>query len=814
MNGRGPRENANFLDRIKNVDVLKSPYPRHLAPAARTPVAAQSARPCHGRNSALYSPVRPIPAPAPAPVHTFSYVPPVRPSPVVRPGSLAVSPVGSATYTGPAVFGYCPSAVQHRSIPDYPGSVQPVRGLSYTSPEQRHVPSSSRPARLSSAGVPGDAISLYNWHVGIDPAKRSVIVLGSYDKPSGETVNRHSSAIKRSLGSHMLLSMKDAVYVLVGPVNEEVMRAKGFPVYLIRAFSQGFPANWERLTNDFMDQLASPRHNGATRPSVRSPDFLHHGPLSLVRNDSSEGYYQSGVGSDRFGVIAEDEEAPEVDEPPSSSGLSGSFRDLAFDRTARSTEAPSIRPHDPSSSSVYRSGSALFSTGRFGKPDAARAADIAQPRVVAEQVPGHPDVQSDDGFDVLAQRDSPINDEEAASELETAVPERESNALGKANFDDEPSIGHMSARAETCASEGATSSDSESVDRAKDQPVVDELGTATPSSRSRAMSVTATASGAITTPRRRSQMRVVESSDESMPNVAASAPVANPGKATRRAGTRLSAGAATGLKTKSPAGAKTTRRASLNTPTKSLLESTPKATGGVPVSRLKGSSSVSKKRLIAKAQRNSALVDAAAATSLSEPPVEEDLFAAIPRIAPNDNDIEETPTKRKSRTWRQARAAEKQVEEIQPEAKESTPPAVTEADEAPEVEDPTGDAQADSKAEVSAMVTPKRKIGRNYFKYNEPKQNTAITRSGRKIHKPKEWWANAQERLSEGHKESNFKYRWGSGDAVIIKGDKRIRLSDYYLEDGAQGSLFDESSDAKERGDDAESRSEAGASEK
>ncbi|KAJ2489887.1 hypothetical protein IWW37_003655 [Coemansia sp. RSA 2050] len=802
MNGRGPRDNANFLDRIKNVDVLKSPYPRHLAPAARTPVAAQSARPFHGRGNTLYSPVRPIPAPAPAPTHTFSCVSPVRPSPVVQSGTLAASPVGSATYTGPAGFGYYPSAVHHRSIPDYPGSVQPVRGPSYTSPEQRHVPGSSRPARFSGAGTPGDAISLYRWHVGIDPVKRAVIVLGSYDKPSGETVNRHSSAIKKSLGSHMLLSMKDAVYMLVGPVNEEAMHAKGFPVYLIRAFSQGFPANWEKLTSDFMDQLASPQHSGATRPSVRSPDFLHHGPLSLMRNDSSEGYYQSGVGSDRFGVIAEDEEVPEVDEPPTSSGLSGSFRDLAFDRTARPMEAPSTRPHDSSSSSVYRSGSALFSTGRFAKPDVARAADLSQLRVVAEPVLEHPDVQSDDGFDVLAQNDPVIDDEEAAPELETAVPVHESDTLGKANAGGEASIEHMPANTEACVSESAAaSSDSESADITKDQPATKGLGTATASDA--------------TTPRRRSQMRIVESSDESIPNAATGVPATKSRMATRRAGTRLSAGAATSLRTGSPADTKAARRASLNIPTKPTLEATPKATSSLSASRLKGNSSAPKKRPIAKAQRSSALV-AVAATPLSELPAEEDHLAAIPRIVPNDKDMGETPTKRRGRAWRQARVAEKQAEGIQPAAEDATPPAATETDEAPEVEEsPVGDTHADNKAEVPIMVTPKRKIGRNYFKYNEPKQNTAITRSGRKIHRPKEWWANAQERLSEGHKESNFKYRWGSGDAVIIKGDKRIRLSDYYLEDGAQGSsLFDDSSDAKERGDDAESHSEAGASER
>ncbi|KAJ1909222.1 hypothetical protein GGI16_003221 [Coemansia sp. S142-1] len=813
MSGRGQRDNANFLDRIKNVDVLKSPYPRHLASAARAPTAAHSARPCYGRGGALFSPVRPIPAPAPAPapVNAYPYTPPVRPSPVVRPGALSVSPVGAVGFVGPAGFNYHSLAAHHRTIPDYPNSVQPIRARAYASPEQRVVPGSSRPAHLPGAGASGDAISLYNWHVGIDPAKRSVIVLGSYDKPSGETVNRHSSTIKKSLGSHMLLSIKDAVYVLVGPVNEVVMRAKGFPEYLIRAFSQGFPMNWEKLTSNFMDHLANPQHDGA-RSSVRSHDFARPGSLPLMRDDSSEGYYQSGIGSDRFGAIAEDEEVPEADEPPTSSGLSGSFRGLAFDRTTLIAEAPSIRPHDSSSSSVYRSGSALFATGRFAKPDTTRAADVVTPSVIAEPVPEHIDRQSDDGFDVLAQNDSAVGDEEASPELETAAPEQEDNAA--ADADVEANSEGRSASAELHVPEDAAGSGSESATKANDEDLaeMDSLVAATPSCVGRAMRVTAAANDVIT-PRRRPQLRVVESSDESIPKEDASTMSTKPVKPTRRVGTRLSAGAATGLTAGSPVGKKTTRRTSLSTPTKPPLESTPKAASAVPTSRLKGSNSVPKKRLVAKARRSSALVTAAAPAS-PEPPADEDPFAAIPNIASNEDDLVATPTKRKGRAWRQARAAEKRAEEPQPTAEDIAPPAATEPDETPEVEGPAEDADADSKADVSAMRTPKRKIGRNYFKYNEPKQNTSITRSGRKIHRPKEWWANAQERLSEGHKESNFKYRWGSGDAVIIKGDKRIRLSDYYLEDGAQGLLFDDSSDDKEKDDIANGHSEAGASEK
>ncbi|KAJ2450802.1 hypothetical protein GGF42_004403 [Coemansia sp. RSA 2424] len=787
MSGRGHRDNANFLDRIKNVDVLKSPYPRHLAPVTRIPVAATpSVRPSHGGGGAFYSPARPIPAPA----HAYSHAPPVWQNPVARPGALAVSPASTAAHPGSAAFGFHTSAAHQRLMPDYPSSVQPIRARAYASPEQRLVPGSSRPSHLSGAANPGDTFSLYNWHVCIDPLKRSVVVMGSHTKPSGETVNRYSSPIKRALDSHRLLSVKDKVYQLAGHADEEAMRAKGFPEYLVSAFRQGFPANWEKLVDDYIDHLASLQHD-RVRSSARNHDFVRPGPLPLMRDDSSEGHYQSSIAGDRFSAIEEVEEVPET-EPPASSGLSGSFRGLAFSRTACTTEAPNARLHDaPPSSSVYRCGSSLFATSRFAKPSSSNTKDGVAANVTAELVPDSRDEQSDDGFNVMAQNDAVDDD--------VASPEHEDNAIAEIEVELSE---RDPANTESPAPEEGVSASSEALPQTKG-PVSESPKSVTSGHVGKA--TRAVVGSNVRTPRRRSQSRIIESSDElALSDTAQTTQLKQGGRAARRTGARLSAGAATGLTTASPVGARATRRASLTTPSKPALELTPKT-----ASRLKGNSPAVKKRPVAKARRSSALK----AADSPEPPADEGPIDAVPSIAPSD-EADATPSKRSGRAWRQARAAEKRDEELRSTPEEAAAAAATEPGDDLEEESPVADADADSKADISAMTTPKRKIGRNYFRYKEPEQKTSTTRSGRKIHRPKEWWANAQERLSEGHKESNFKYRWGSGDAVIVKGDKRVRLSDYYLEDGAGDLLFNESSDAKERDDNADSHSEAATGEK
>ncbi|KAJ1719457.1 hypothetical protein LPJ53_005793 [Coemansia erecta] len=102
-------------------------------------------------------------------------------------------------------------------------------------------------------------------------------------------------------------------------------------------------------------------------------------------------------------------------------------------------------------------------------------------------------------------------------------------------------------------------------------------------------------------------------------------------------------------------------------------------------------------------------------------------------------------------------------------------------------------------------ATPKWKAGRRYFRYKEPETpSTSVTRSGRKVRKPQDWWANAQEHLDgsgnadgSAQKESKIKYKWGSGEAVVVQDGKRVRLSDFYLQGGDDDALFRDSGEDK-----------------
>ncbi|KAJ2628955.1 hypothetical protein H4R22_003598 [Coemansia sp. RSA 1290] len=83
--------------------------------------------------------------------------------------------------------------------------------------------------------------------------------------------------------------------------------------------------------------------------------------------------------------------------------------------------------------------------------------------------------------------------------------------------------------------------------------------------------------------------------------------------------------------------------------------------------------------------------------------------------------------------------------------------------------------------ETPKPTTPKRKLVKQEPD-KTPEAPASVTRSGRKVRKPQEWWANAQEHLGSTYKGSDIKYHWGKGDAIIIRDGKRYRLSDVVLD--------------------------------
>ncbi|KAJ2365131.1 hypothetical protein IW150_006296 [Coemansia sp. RSA 2607] len=137
---------------------------------------------------------------------------------------------------------------------------------------------------------------------------------------------------------------------------------------------------------------------------------------------------------------------------------------------------------------------------------------------------------------------------------------------------------------------------------------------------------------------------------------------------------------------------------------------------------------------------------------------------------------------------------------VQSESGDNGSPAVDSAGEAGNDDTPQKTPRS-----AAGSATPKWKAGRRYFRYKEPETpSTSVTRSGRKVRKPQDWWANAQEHLDgsggvngSGQKEAKIKYKWGSGEAIVVQDGKRVRLSDFYLQGGDNEVLFGDSGEDK-----------------
>ncbi|ORX72267.1 hypothetical protein DL89DRAFT_265869 [Linderina pennispora] len=80
------------------------------------------------------------------------------------------------------------------------------------------------------------------------------------------------------------------------------------------------------------------------------------------------------------------------------------------------------------------------------------------------------------------------------------------------------------------------------------------------------------------------------------------------------------------------------------------------------------------------------------------------------------------------------------------------------------------------------MVTPQKNPSTK-SPSGQRSADSSVTRSGRRVRKPQEWWANAQDHLHDDADDNTheIKYKWGTGVPMIVKKGKRIRLSDYFL---------------------------------
>ncbi|KAJ2465722.1 hypothetical protein GGI02_004608 [Coemansia sp. RSA 2322] len=595
------------------------------------------------------------------------------------------------------------------------------------------------------------------------------------------------------------------MYVLVGHADMKEMRANDLPEYIVQAFSQGFPPNWEELVKEFMDFSTGARSTRA-RILAKSNDFVRPQPYSLPHTDSSEAHYQGSVDS-RFGAIAEDDEVPDM-EPPTSSGLSSSFGNLVFARESNALDAQSVWQRDQPSGSGYRSGASLFSSNRFAKPGAPLTVESSMVSAPVNSRVNYQNGYSDDIFSPAVQDESVYDNEEAyASEgkVRSDAEVDASSVQTPTTTDASPVLGQMASspltdaatmmltrqaprhdtrgkvdratRQESSAPDSTCSSDSESAHTAEGLP-----GTAQNSPR-------------LSGEKRRH--RVVESSDESVATEDGKASPAKYSVMARRKGNRLSAGPTIEKGSRPPAASGAARRKSLNTPTKPALEPEPKVVSATTVSQSSKGLTTPRKLSSAKSRRSLADVVSAKAAkpvvaALPEAPAE-DTVDEVSGIASSMDSVV-TP-KHKPRAGKCDGSSVKRNGTPRSAAKGKRLAATASEDEAENEKDST---DADEKVNISPTTPQKWKTTRNYFKSDVTKKSPTVTRSGRVSSQPGEYWANAQPSLKRTPKKSDLKFRWGTGEAVIVKGDKRIKLSELIREGGAGDWQLNDLGDVKD----------------
>ncbi|KAJ2357595.1 hypothetical protein GGF43_001367 [Coemansia sp. RSA 2618] len=770
----------------------------------------------------------------PAPIRTV----PQWQSPVPRPASYNISPIGSHGHTH-SVGRVPPSPAFYRPPPEYPGSVQPIRARPS---EFRQIPGSTLPAHISSSlrGLPPNTPQciLRNWYVCVDAAKMAVTVSGSFTKANGVTVARHSSPIDIAIDSRVLAAASRTVYQLVDVPDLEMMRARGFPEHLIPSFAEGFPRNWRQLIDEYLGAPTGAQRgigSGVHRGGDMSARPLH---LPLAPGALHEEHRHAGRTGGRFQPIAEDGAASasiSPISPPSSVGVGGCA-------PARQHSAPRVTAMDPPSgarASVYRSGRDIFASSRFsraGPPPGAARAEERRPSIplqqransqatdVSESTEQHdesgtaskPALSETNGIcgallpaeHVGARIARPSN---AALDTPTKQPARArspslSPELGMSqDFRWDSAHGHSSRVDEELEPfKFASGADEESLD--------DADADLTEAARILAIDLPASTQTAS-----KATWKVVDSSDESpvatdsdsnsaqldvpagvnnvpavkavsVSRVARKAPLSNstPARAKGKAGkTPKSAPVllARGKKAAVSAG----KRAAKQGPRQqsgAVEDSTPtKEPARGTASKRRSEQELEPVVIIEYVSKRK---DGSGSRAKPAESTTED-SEAVPwwQITPSDQSGSEGggaggqpgPATSARRAKKTKVAASAQTTPAKKTPIDKTPVKKTPIDKTPAKKTPT-----DNTTPTKPTSAQKWKLGSQSFHYKQPKALPSVTRSGRKVRRPQEWWTNAQEHLGNTHKESDIKYRWGTGDAVIEKDGKRYRLEDVVLE--------------------------------
>ncbi|KAJ2785239.1 hypothetical protein H4R18_000690 [Coemansia javaensis] len=846
MDGRGDK-GADFFGRIKNYNVMLSPHPRHLGHSTRPPGMAPSMRPLAGggggipmqgpmhppgmRPPAMAQSMRPLvrggayaQGPArPLPTHAQ----PAWASPVARPGRFGVSPTGGGARGGHFVRSP-QGAGMYRASPEYPVSVQPIRARQHAVGDHRHIPGSTFPVHAGAPELQGlspdpGPCDLHGWFASIDTDRMGVTVSGYINKPDGRRVLRHSGPIERLHSARVLLSTSGMAYRLVGEPDLVEMRRRGFPGHMVSQFEDGFPHDWRVLVDSHLEAVAG----------VRPRSFS-------------------------FSPMRDDAPRAELPSPPAASALDGSCygrpNSARFEAISEESETPTAQPRTSSRPLGYRSGSDLFHSGRFAPGNMGRALDRLgagrarpRPRSPAIDKPDLPvNYDSDDDHSALPSPElgstgvyrPPLTRDD--SELAAAISRMplETPARSATESTMQPSSdGHMSStspeltmgRAAEWVGLGVGAEDDGPNDADVDplrldsgvQDTASESGSGHSSSELSSLEPPPRAGpGAKRKPQRVSR-RVVESSDES----ASAAPSAAEDSDSEAASSTLSSvahiAAEAAPKSTKKLVKSITRIVRGPPPVTPRTKRAPKTPKSAPAGRAKGAALRTPARRLSRGAPSDGAAETPTKAPFKPPPplprvgarARRSTIPAGPMVVVEARTGPKTPSTAKPTPEHAATPAAKPAAKptVTATATATTTPMATPKRQPPkrspsqESSTHTDSDQAPHSSDAGAAAdhkkTPakpkRRQSGARFFRYTEPETPSSVTRSGRKVRPPQEWWANAQEHLaSTPHPEPSIRYRWGTGDAVVIKDGKRMRLSDVVLEDiGAEHPPAAQSSD-------------------
>ncbi|KAJ2076698.1 hypothetical protein H4R24_005548 [Coemansia sp. RSA 988] len=848
MDGGRGGDASNFFNRIKNVDVLRSPYPRHLAQNNQRPGMAASTRPIIGGNVAPHNTMRPA----------ATRATPAWQSPPPHPDiANTVHTGGGSSIRSYNDRGRVPSSpALYRPPPEYPNSVQPIRVRPYgMGGDYRHIPGSTFPSHVSAGlskarNMPHNApyCVLRNWIVCVDVDKMAVTVSGSFTKPNGNTVARHSSSIEMAIDERVLRASSGTVYQLVDTPDLDLMRTKGFPEYLIPYFVDGFPRNWKRLVDDYLAVAAGAQHGRGAPLSRRDGYPMMNRVVSPSGNlhDEHRGLDHS---DGRFRHSSDDGDAADLQ--PSTSPIVGYG-------ASSHTGIRQTRPFE-GTGMVYRSGAEIFANGRFSRGGRLHTPIRAQQRHSSEN-PRSPELYDPDGANDKGAVASAVGDERhipsmqrvdselaaAMSNMPLETPTKASSSAGtgdmlsntispelgatsgllwKGFHDPHVSLNDSAIEPFKLEDAGIDDSQSDHEELVVDQPPDPKVdGTSSEDQKQNS-----TNQKDATRKSRRTSRKVVESSDDARSQHMTEPDTSEPFASTPVTRSRKSVEArSTSAQRPVRNAASATRKPALATPSKRKDASN--VPNSAPVARAKTARSARNKRTARRTPNN---VVTAAEQTPSKPPRttksagrhcgSSSTSNAMVVIEPSKNisssSDEASSFEASAPAWAmvgsQKQTKDKTSAEVADRQDESLPEPTAGGElllppsPSPPVQEPSAIAGRSERTPAKAAPLAKAesapskwRVGRRFFKYKEPVATTSVTRSGRKVRRPQQWWANAQEHLASTHKGSTLKYRWGTGDAVIVRDGKRMRLSDVFLE-GSSADLTLADQDIDDKGDTA-----------